>query len=530
MRRVPCRSIPALFLTAALAAASPAGSAPPGDTLAIGKDIADLITLDPAHAFELTAVEIFANVYDRLTATAPGSAHEAVGGIAESHAVSRDGRTLTFRLRDGLRFHSGNPVRPEDVEFSLERAVTLGGTPSFILAQLGWTRDNVEERIEVVDDRHVRVAIAEPLSPGLVLNLLSSDVASVLDRELVLSHGKDGDLGAAWLATNSAGSGPFRLGSWEAGHSVVLEADPNYRGGAPVMRRVVLRHEPDPLARRRLLSTGEVDLARDLPPGEIGALRDDPAIAVDDYRKGTVIYLAANAAHPILRRTGVVDALRHAVDYRGMAEGFLADQFAVHQAFWPAGLWAGYSDTRYRLDLAKARSLLAGAGHGKGFPVRLDTLSAPPFPEIARSIRTTLARIGIEVRITTREGARLWPLYRARGHELILAHWSPDYLDPHSNADAFARNPDNRLEANLAGVLAWRNAWAREDVNALVTAARDEPDPARRERLYLDLQRRLQGEGPYVFLFQKTEQVARRANVRSLVSDPRTYRYRHVTK
>ena len=530
MRRIPCRPISALCLTAALAAAAPAISAPPGGTLAVGKDIADLITLDPAHGFEPTAIEVFANVYDRLAATGPGSPHDPAGSIAESHAVSRDGRTLTFRLRDGLRFHSGNPVRPEDVEFSLERAVRLAGTPAFILAQLGWNRDNVEELIEVVDGRHVRVAIAEPLSPGLVLNLLSSDVASVLDRELVLAHERDGDLGAAWLATNSAGSGPFRVGSWKAGHSVVLEADPNHGGGAPGMRRVVLRHEPDPAARRRLLEAGEIDLARDLTPVEIGALRNDPAIAVDDHRKATVIYLAANAAHPVLRKAGVVDALRHAVDYRGMAESFLAGQFAVHQAFWPAGLWAGYGGTPYRLDPARARSLLAAAGHAEGFTVRLDTLSAPPFPEIARSIRATLAGIGIEVRIATREGAKLWPLYRARGHELILAHWSPDYLDPHSNADAFARNPDNRPEAKLTGVLAWRNAWARGDVNALVTAARDEPDPARRERLYLDLQRRLQGEGPYVFLFQRTEQVARRANIRGLVSDPRTYRYRRMTR
>ena len=530
MCRVINRSIPALCLTAALAAASPAGSAPSHDTLVIAKDIADLITLDPAHAFELSAGEIFANVYERLAAVEPGNPHEPVSGIAESHAVSPDGRTVTFRLRDGLRFHSGNPVRPEDVEFSLERAVKLGGTPSFILAQLGWNRDNVEELIEVVDDRHVRIAIAAPLSPGLVLNILSSDVASVLDRELVLAHESDGDLGGAWLAKNSAGSGPFRLGRWTAGDSVVLDADPNYRGGAPGMKHVILHHVPDPAAQRRLLEAGEIDMARDLTPGEIGALRNDPAVAVDDYRKATVIYLAANAAHPVLGKAGVVDALRHAVDYRGMASGFLSGQFAVHQAFWPAGLWAGYTDTPYRLDAERARSLLAEAGHAGGFAVRLDTLSTPPFPEIARSIRATLAGIGIEVRIATQEGATLWPLYRTRGHELILAHWSPDYLDPHSNADAFARNPDNRPEAKLAGVLAWRNAWAREDVNALVTAARDEPDAARRERLYLDLQRRLQSEGPYVFMFQQTEQVARRSDVRGLVSGPRTYRYRHVTK
>ena len=60
-------------------------------------------------------------------------------------------------------------------------------------------------------------------------------------------------------------------------------------------------------------------------------------------------------------------------------------------------------------------------------------------------------------------------------HEVILARWSPDYTDPHSNVDAFARNPDNRPEAKLTGVLAWRNSWQHEEMNAMVEAARNEP-------------------------------------------------------
>ena len=119
--------------------------------------------------------------------------------------------------------------------------------------------------------------------------------------------------------------------------------------------------------------------------------------------------MAANAAHPILGKPGVMEALRHAVDYRGMAKTFLAGRFVVHQAFWPSGLWAAYTGTPYRFDAAKARSLLAAAGYPNGFEVRLDTLSASPFPEIARSIRTTLGRIGIEVRMATQEGRTLWP-------------------------------------------------------------------------------------------------------------------------
>ena len=513
-------------------AAAPARAATPAHTFVMAKDIADVITMDPAEAFELTTGEIIANLYDRIMMFEPENLRELAGGVAESYAVSGDGKTITFKVREGLAFHSGNPVRPEDVEFSLERVVKLDKTPAFIVTQFGWNADNVDDLVEVVDDRHVSVTIVEEFSPGLVLNALSAGIASVVDKELVLSHEKDGDLGYEWLKSNSAGSGPFSLGRWKANESVTLEANPGYRHGAPGMKRVILRHVPGPSAQRLLLEKGDVDMARNLTPDRIAGIEGNADLAIDGYPKGTVVYMAANASHPILGKTGVVQALRHAVDYHGMADSFLAGQFVVHQAFWPGGLWAAWTETPYRLDVGKAKSLLAEAGHGDGFEVRIDTLTNSPFPEIAQSIRATLARAGIEARIVTREGKALWPKYRARKHELILAHWSPDYVDPHSNADAFAHNPDNRPEAKLTGVLAWRNAWAREAVNAMVVAARNALDPARRERLYLDLQKRLQTEGPYVILFQQSEQVARRANVRGFVSGSNfdLVYYRNVTK
>lgn len=123
-------------------------------------------------------------------------------------------------------------------------------------------------------------------------------------------------------------------------------------------------------------------------------------------------------------------------------------------------------------------------------------------------------------------------MYRARKHELILAQWSPDYVDPHSNLDAFAHNPDNRLEAKLTGVLAWRNAWADEAMNALVVQARNEADPDTREELYHEIQKKLQMQSPYVIMFQQTEQAVIRDNVKGYVSGA-TFDlvfYRNITK
>ncbi len=525
-----------LFAFASIAAlgAGPgtAVSATPANTFVMAKDIADIITMDPAEVFELTTGELIANIYDRIMMFEPEKLTELVGGVAESWEVSDDGRTIVFRIRPGLKFHSGNPVTPEDVAWSLQRVVKLNKTPAFIISQFGWKPDNVDDLVKVVDDERVSVTIVEDFSPGLVLNALSAGVASVVDKKLVMEHEQNGDMGYEWLKSNSAGSGPFRLTSWKANELVSMEAFAGYRHGAPAMARIIVRHVPEPSAQRLLVEKGDVDMARNLTPDQIKGVVGNTDLAVDGYPKGTLVYMAANMAHPVLGKAGVTEALRNLVDYEGMTGSLLAGQFVVHQAFWPGGLWGALEEKPFSVDVDKAKALLADAGHGDGFSVRIETLSNAPFPEIAQSIQATLAQAGIKAEILTFEGSALWPKYRARKHELILARWSPDYVDPHSNADAFAHNPDNRLEAKLTGVLAWRNAWADDETNALAVQARNELDLAKREGLYLELQRRLQHMGPYVIMFQQNEQVVRQKNVNGFVSGSnfdQVY-YRNVTK
>ena len=114
----------------------------------------------------------------------------------------------------------------------------------------------------------------------------------------------------------------------------------------------------------------------------------------------------------------------------------------------------------------------------------------------------------------------------------MVAIWSPDYTDPHSNIDSFANNPDNSAEAKLTGVLAWRNAWQSEEMNAKVAAARNELDVAKREALYHDIQRDLQTNSPYAVLFQQAEQTVMQKNVDGFVSGSNfdLVFYRGVTK
>jgi len=504
----------------------------PANTFVIAKNIDDIISLDPAQVFEFTGGEVIANIYDRITMYEPEDLTKMVGGVAESWSFSDDGKTITLKVRPGMKFHSGNPVTAEDVAWSLQRVVKLDQAPSFILTQFGWTKDNVDSLVKALDPSTVQVTILKDFSPGLVLNTFSAGVGSVIDKKTAMAHEKDGDLGHEWLKTNSAGSGPFVLKTWKANEAVILTANPDYRHGAPAMKRVILRHVPEPAAQRLLAEKGDADMARDLQADQLAGLKGKPGIAIDTYPAALLNYVAVNEKHPILRNPKVEEALRWLVDYDGMVNTFLKGTYKVHQAFWPSGFWAALDDTPYKLDIAKGKELLAEAGYPDGFEVTMDAFNTSPFQEMAQSIQQTFGKAGIKVNILPAEKKAVYTKHRARKHELILSGWSPDYPDPHSNADAFASNPDNRDEAKLTGVLAWRNAWDAPDITAMTAAARTELDLDKRRQMYLDIQREVQKRGPFVLMFQRVNQVARRDNVKGFVSGPlfdQTY-YRNVTK
>jgi peptide/nickel transport system substrate-binding protein len=150
---------------------------------------------------------------------------------------------------------------------------------------------------------------------------------------------------------------------------------------------------------------------------------------------------------------------------------------------------------------------------------------------VAQSIQATMAQGGVKVSIVPGEQKQVITKYRARNHQMVLLYWSPDYMDPHSNADTFARNPDNSDDAK-SKPLAWRNAWDIPELTKEADAAARERDADKRKQMYLDLQAKIQEDSPFIILFQNTEQVARLSNVKGFVSGPTfdTVYYRLVTK
>src|SRR4029079_3407825 len=125
--------IAALLLVTATLGAVSALAATTRDTLVVAFAFDDIITMDPAESFEISAGEMMGNTYDRLLRFDVADPSRLMGDVAKTWTVSPDGRTYTFELKDGLKFASDNALTAEDVAFSLQRAVLLDKTPAFIL-------------------------------------------------------------------------------------------------------------------------------------------------------------------------------------------------------------------------------------------------------------------------------------------------------------------------------------------------------------------------------------------------------------
>ncbi len=493
-------------------------AATPADMLVIANRIDDITTVDPAEIFEFAGGDMARNIYDRLVMFDPLNLDKGYGpGLAESWTVSEDGKTFTFKMRAGVKFHSGNPVTARDAAYSLQRAVILKKTPSFILTQFGFNADNVKEMIKATDDMTLVITTDKKYATSFVLNCLTATIGGIVDSKLVMENEKDGDMGYEWLKTNTAGSGPYKLKTWKPNESYTLERVDGYWRGDVAMKRVIVRHIAESATQRLLLEKGDIDVARNLSPEDMNAVAGKDGLAVDNELRGRIMYFALNQKDPNLSKPKVRLALKYLVDYKGMTDSFLKGQYAVHQAYLPRTYMGELADTPYSLNVAKAKALLAEAGLADGFEVKMIVRNAQERVEIAQSLQNTFAQAGIKSSIQTGTGKQILGIYRARKHQIYVGAWGPDYPDPHTNADTFASNPDNSDEAKLTGKLAWRNSWEIPEMTAETKAAVQESDRDKRAAMYVKSQKEFQKVAPFVVMFQKIEPLGRRDNVKNFV-------------
>jgi peptide/nickel transport system substrate-binding protein len=500
----------ALLAAAALPGARPARAQTPRTALVIAAQIDDIVALDPHQSFEVTGSDLLKNCYDQLFTLDPAEGQRGAparhrGGLQRL----RRRRTFTFRIRQGVRFHSGNALTAADVAFSIRRPLLINRTPAFMYRSVGLTRENVEQ--DGPPDRRLRGA--GHLRPGLCADADPEPLHRhhrLGRRQRLVQQNAGEDLGNTWLNRNTAASGPYRLVRYQPNESYTLERNDGWWRGRAGLQRIIVRHVPEAATQRLLLERGDVDVARNLTPTDIAALQGRQGLTIAPFRRSTIQFVCANLADPILSNPKVVEAVKWLIDYDGIANNLLPGQIAPLQSFVPQAI-LGESEVRpYRFDPDRARRLLAEAGHANGVRLAIDTANTFPSLDCAQAMQASFARGGITLEVLPATGAQVLAKFRARNHQLYIGIWGLGYPDPHYNADGFAHNPPGQ---NNPGKLTWRNNWSIPEMTARTEAAMRERDENARAAMYRQIQEEFMGTSPFAIFGQQQGQIAQRANL-----------------
>ncbi|MEP1207334.1 MAG: ABC transporter substrate-binding protein [Rhizobiaceae bacterium] len=377
--------------------------------------------LDPTAGAPAAIDEVvYANVFEGLTRI--GSKGEVLPALAESWDISEDGKTYTFKLRVGVKYHDGSDFNAEDVKFSLDRARAEGSTNAQKALFAGI------ESVTVKDANTVVVQLKSPAG-NFLFNMGWGDAV------IVAAETADGN------KANPVGTGPFKFGSWVKGASVNLVKNADYWGTPVALDTATFRFISDPAASLSAMLAGDVDAFANFPsPESMPQLQADPRFKVVIGSTEGETILSTNNTKPPFNDVRVRRAIAHAIDRQAIVDGAMFGQgtpigthFAPHH---PA--YVNLVD-RYPMDLDAAKKLLAEAGFPNGFEA---TLKLPP-PTYARRggeiVASQLRKIGIDLEIIPVEwGVWVPEVFKAKDYDLtIVSHTEPMDIGIYSRKDYY---------------------------------------------------------------------------------------------
>jgi peptide/nickel transport system substrate-binding protein len=479
-----------------IAGSTQPASAAAGQTLVI--DNAFLLkTADPGRTFEPTGDLIERGLYDTLLTFNDSDLSTPVPDLASSYTVSPNGKTYTFKLNPDAHFSDGTPVTSTDVLFSLQRSVTLGAGPSFLLEG---------ETMTAPDPETVVMSSGVP-NPALPY-ILPNPALGILNSKVVMAHGGTDaadapttDHAQAYLDANSAGSGPYILSSFNLKSQVVLTPNPNYWGSTPAQwSSVVVRNVPAP-AQKADVVNGTNEISVDLSPAQAAGLT---GVQVVDSPSPNVSFLFTNDNRKISKVTSNPDfqkAVRYGIDYPSLvafagsgaiqAPGIVPSQFV---GSLPASGASVY-------DLAKAEAFLAKSGLGHptvklAYPSAFE-VNGINLADLAAQVQAALKKVGINVVLSPAPLQAALRTYRDGTEQMGLWYWSPDFPDA---SDYLTFAPGNEV-----GLRAGWMAKQAPAIAALGAKASGTVGQEARASIFRQFQTQLNSSSPFMPLLQTAQ-------------------------
>ncbi len=487
----------ALALAAAAAVAAPlAAQASPGSerTLNVAETVAK--TLDMHMRSARPEQIILLNVYDNLYRDL-GNPPVTTPWLAESHSVSDDGLTWTFKLRDGVKFHDGSTMTSEDVAYSFKRLLTVGKQPAGAFKPV-----LKAENVTVVDPTTVQFVLDKPFAAFLA----TIPLVAIVNKDVVEANAKDGDWGAAWLNTHTAGSGAYMVedGSFSQEDKITFKRFENHFKGwsdnPDPIDTIRNQHFQEAATRMFALEKGDMHMGSiELPPEQIARL-EKAGMVIDRSENMRLFVIPFNTTKPPLDNVNFRRCISYAFNYDGYIETVLSGAAVRNAAPIPRNLWGypeGYKGIGYDMEKAAAECEKAKAA---GAPVEdeivMNVLGYREQTVLAAQIwQSQLRKIGVNMKIIPEGWASLTgATAKPETSPMIWTHWVSTYFV----------DPENWIgqmyQSAYHGTWKASSYYSTPETDALLQKASIESDQAERAKLYAEAAVLIAEAAPSLFI------------------------------
>jgi peptide/nickel transport system substrate-binding protein len=427
--RIAIAAAVALTLLLAACGSKSTSSSTPSSTASASRDlkigfVSDMQVPDPDIFYEVEGNLVVTSVYEGLVRYKPDST-EIEGALATDWTVSPDGMTYTFKIRPGVTFASGAPMDATSWVKSFKRRTDVNSAPAYMLADVAST--------SATDPQTFVVKLKNPVSP--FLDYLAAPYGPKAVDFTVLDKQGGSDFGQSYLATHSAGTGPYVISKFEVGQGYQLTSNPTYWGGAPFYETVDISIIPDMATQRLKLESGELDMVlHGMPVADVESFRSQPGFQVMQFPVLLKTAIAANPNKGPFQSAALRKALQESIDKSALTQQIYQSQATASAQIYPAGMLPSsmaQDVSTINPDALKAAVDALPADQRK-VDMGYSEDEGGTIPRIAETVAAQLKTAGLDVTVRGIPIAQVFdlPNQTATAPDLLMWTFNPDAAHP----------------------------------------------------------------------------------------------------
>jgi peptide/nickel transport system substrate-binding protein len=438
----------------------------------------DVVSFEPVVPSDNMSIWAKLLIFQLLVRTNP-SGDGVVPDLATSWDISGDKRTYTFHLNPKATFSDGTPVTSEDVAFSFGHTIYDKDSP--------WGSLFPKLTMETPDVHTIIFKLQQNWAPFLAA--VSLHGAAITPKAYFTK------VGVEVFGNKPIGSGPFMMTEWKKGNSITFARNPHFWDPTrPYLDGVVLTIVADDNVRMLQVESGQIDIGTQVPFNQVNKLKTAPGLDIQIVPYTRIDWIQFNEKLPVFQDVKIRQAMNYAVDKEAIIKAVLFGYGEVPTSFLPKMFMADTTDKPYPYDLAKAKLLMAESSMPNGFTAKCTTYSGDTiFAQVAEIVQQMLLPLGIKMTIVPEEMNTQLAQVSAAQYEMAQGYMTSDIFDP-SELVAFAGAGDEGSDS------VW-TYYNNPKVDALATQALGELDEAKRRATYLDMQRIIFSDAPYLWLY-----------------------------